>query len=281
VRPQKAEDINAALFGRASAAADIFVLLSFILSAATMLGGGGALAKEVFGLETKIPWAGLITCVPVFFCILTGIKGLIKINAVVMPLCIGFLLLVSVITIISNPGGEAVNTGNLGFGLGMAVIYVSMNFMQSFGVIAGAGRVLDDRAAKSGSITAGAMLSAVMIVIIIAVFFGGAGAANAEMPTIFLSWQTGGVLTVACAVAVWLALMTSLLSSSFTLSEWLDSFLKCRWVSALLVLGVCLTVSMLGFSAIIKIFFPIQGAIGLLYIGGAVRYYFKNCRRTG
>ena len=276
VRPEKVEDINTALFGKFSIAADILVLLNFILSGAVMLGGSGALAKEAFGLDFKIPWPALIACVIVFFCILTGIKGLVKINAVVMPFCMGFLLLVSVITIVSNRGGEAVNLGNIGLGLWAAASYVSMNLMQSFGVIGSAAKHIDDKAVKRGSIIGGSLLSAVMAVVIIAVLLAGGGAVNAEMPTIYLSKQAGPVLAGICAVAVWLALMTSLLSSSFTLSEWLNSFLKCRWLSAICVLAVCLTVSMLGFSTIIKIFFPIQGAIGILYVAGAVRYYFKE-----
>ena len=284
VQPQKVEDINAALFGKFSVVADILVLLNLILSGATMLGGGAALGKEAFGMNSKIPWLAVITCIIVFFCVLTGIKGLVKINVFVMPFCMSFLLIVSIITIIKNSGGtaatvgEAMAAGNIALGLWAAATYVSMNFMQSFGVIGRAAKQTDDKTIKRGGILGGAMLSAVMIVMLAAILLAGGAAVNAEMPAIYLSAQTGKAMALICSAAIWLALIVSLLSSSFTLSEWLDSFIKCRWFSTVCVLLVCLTVSMLGFSTIIRIFFPIQGAIGIVYIAGAIRYYFKEVK---
>ncbi len=276
VQPEKVEDVNAAIFGRFSFIADILVLLSLILSGATMLSGGGALFYEAFGISFKIPWVSVATCVVVYFCILTGIKGLVKINSYLMPVTMAVLLAISAITLVQNPGAQVTSGGGAALGLWAAVTYVSMNFMQSFGVIGGAAKTMDVKAIKRGSIAGGAMLCIVMAVMLSAVLSAGGDAMAAAMPSIYLALRVGGVLSVIAAAAIWLALITSLLSSAFTLSEWLNSFLKCRWLSILCVLIICLVVSMLGFSRIISIFFPIQGAIGVIYITGAAIYYFRR-----
>ncbi|GHV03220.1 hypothetical protein FACS1894211_15760 [Clostridia bacterium] len=65
----------------------------------------------------------------------------------------------------------------------------------------------------------------------------------------------------------------------FSLSEWAYGFIKCRWLSVAAVLLASLTVSMLGFSVIVKYFFPVQGALGLIYISFAVGYEIKLRKR--
>ena len=274
VQPDKVEDINAAVFGKFSIVADILVLLSLVLSGATMLSGSGALFSEAFGISFKIPWISVAVCVVVFFCILTGIKGLIKINSYLMPVTMAVLLLISLLTLIKGNVAEVTPSINPAFGIAVAAAYAGMNFMQSFGVIGGAAKAMDIKTIKRGSIFGGASLFVVMAVMISAVLCAGEGALNSAMPSVYLALRSGGALAIVAAVAILFALITSLLSSAFTLSEWLDSFLKCRWLSILCVLIVCTVVSMLGFSSIINIFFPLQGAIGVVYIFAAAKHYF-------
>ncbi|MDR1093069.1 MAG: hypothetical protein LBL66_02855 [Clostridiales bacterium] len=281
LEPDSAEEINAALFGKFSLAADIFILLNFVIGSAAMLSASGSLFDAVTKTDFAVPWFSLFTAAVVFVCVLTGMKGLVRINAVIMPVLTAFLACAALASIFTGGGNGAVTQTSAVFapGLWAAFTYAGMNFMQSFPVIARAGVGLDDRAMKRGTAVGGAILGALMVLIIFGVYAGGAGAAASDLPLLVLAGGGGKVMFYLCALAVWLALGASLLASVFSLSEGLRNYLKCRWLSVAAVLLVALTVSMLGFSAIVKYFFPAQGALGLAYIGFAARYEVKMRKR--
>jgi len=305
---KSADEFNSALFGRAAIIADIFVLLVFVVGGAAMLSAADSLFTVITGRETVVPWFSLITAAIVFVCVLTGLKGLMRINSVVMPVLVIFLCGVSITAIVAAIGGGGANGEETGrgifrffreiqqnsrgdgagqlksgvtilLGLWAAFTYAGMNFMQSFPVMGRLGIASDILTAKRGTIGGGALLGVLMTLMIFGALAGGIPALDSDLPLLYLAGAQGRALLWFAATAIWLALSISLLASSFSLTEWAVGFIKCRWLSAAIVLLLALTVSMLGFSVIVKYFFPVQGALGLVYVAFAVRFEVRARRK--
>ena len=110
-----------------------------------------------------------------------------------------------------------------------------------------------------------------------AIMCAGINAFNSAMPVMEIASRMN--LSFVAGIIIWSGIFTTILTSVYTLNSWTQSFIKSKALSLFFILSIGLLISRLGFKNIVDSFYPISGAIGLLYIFSVLVYYLRAKKR--
>jgi len=261
--------INRAVFPNSHIVMDIIIPFNYLIITASMFGAADAL----FAPYTPFPFAGLITLALVFLAAYFGISGLQKANMALVPLLAVLLAVVCVFNIAAPDGGYYASKGAAAVQyLLHAPVYAGMNMLLSAGVIFGL--KTDKKTAFRAALWSCVIITAFIILIILALFAGGKGAQSAELPIMVLAGRMN--FTWPAMIVIWVGIFTSASASAYALHQSARQYIKNKALSLLAVLAAGYAVSRLGFSAIIALFYPISGIIGIIFAVYAAIFVIKN-----
>jgi uncharacterized membrane protein YkvI len=132
------------------------------------------------------------------------------------------------------------------------------------------------KSVKKGSIISALIITGFVALILTALMLSSNVIFNAELPMMQLAYLTNNVLGSMYSVILWLAIMTSVVISGYMLTQSLDSVIKNDWICVSVILVLSFSFSRLGFGNIVTVFYPIKGAIGLIYLLAFTIYYFTH-----
>jgi uncharacterized membrane protein YkvI len=269
IRAQSIHDVTLALCPRAPAVLDIFLLFNYTVLLGSMFGGSDALTADYVGF----PFAGILTLVLTFVVVYFGIKGVSKINNVLVPVIMLLLVAVCVFNIARpSAGNTAVSIDGLILNILNIPVYVGMNMMLASGVLFGIRP--DRKTAFLSALISSVIITLFIILIVAAVLAGGYGVLLAEMPIIVLSRRMNiGVLSL---VIIWLGIFTSVIAAAYTLHASAKQIIRNKALSLLVVLILGYIVSRQGFRAIVEIYYPISGIVGIAFVFITANYLRKN-----
>ncbi len=241
-----------ALLKKGAIVVRVCILLCAFISSAGMLAGLDAL------LPSFAPLLSLVGLTVSVFILERGTDGISKLNLVLVPLLLGFVLFYS--------------RGGFDFFYPRAasekwgwLLYAGMNAFLMAPVLMDAGK--DMRRPVFSSFLAAALIAAAAVGILGSVYHNGANALFAEMP--FMAVAGGKIFSV----AVGLAIITSLVSSLYT------PFSACRALrgkkkiaakAITLLAAFCL--SRIGLKGIVAHLYPVIGCAGLFFSALCVLY---------
>lgn len=251
-------------------------VITFFLfgGSAVMMAGAGAVFGEHFGLPPLLG-SGLLALLAVGT-VLLGLRGVVTSIAVVAPVLIGLVAIVSMSAIWRQGLGPAqlawqdIASAPVRWWPVSAVLYVSYNLILSVGVLGPLGReVTDAGALRWGGRIGGIALGLAALLIHLALLAGTPLTATFEVPMLYLARLFPAWLGFLYTIVLWAEIYTTAVASLFGLAVRFREpgragFRPFVIVSTILALGL----SQFGFSTLVSVLFPVVGWLGLALVAG-------------
>jgi uncharacterized membrane protein YkvI len=259
----------ALIFGAISPIVSGYMILSMVLIGAAMLAGAGALFEEYIHMPF---WAGIIvTALITLAIVLYGMKGILTVNAWIVPIIFMFNICLFVYTlinsecsIISTPPFHVTPFDLLKAG----VFYASFNIILSVGVLAPmASEVNEPKALLVGGILGGGTLGTMLFVGNYCLLSHAPAIYNYEIPMVFIVQQMGPLFSNLYALIIWGGILTTLVANFFSIASMINEVFRIPvYLSSTIVMGLCFVLSFLGFSQIVTWVYPLLGMIGFFLV---------------
>lgn len=270
LQPNGLEDFNRAIFGKFAPVIDFLMLFNYLIILSTMLAGTDSLLKINF--LNGIPILSVITAVLTFIVVYKGFDALLNVNSVLIPIILFMALIISIFSLTHPIDYHFEFESNIALLIFFIVIYVSMNIMLSCCIITTIKQPLKEqlRGAATGSI----VIAVFIAILTAAILSAGISVYNSEMPVMEIASRMN--MSFTAGIIIWGGIFTTILSTAYTLNNWVGSFIKSRKISLISILFVSLIISRIGFKTIVDSFYPVSGIIGLFYITAVFIYYLKR-----
>lgn len=257
--------------------ADVTITVSLVGTLVIMLAGAGA------ALQTALGWAPVVGAVAMAaVCVvsmLAGIAGLVRVQAVVVPLIIVVAVGVALWGL-ANPGpavaGDVADLVNSSPMINQwwisGILYVAFNFQLAYAVLAPVGRISSSR---PGTLAVGAGLGALGLVVMAAAIMLALSAhatliGRADLPMVELAGQIAPWIAFAYTAVLLLAQFTTALSCLYGAATRLSLVGGLRrvplWALATATAAVAVVLSLVGFSDLIGWVYPALGYAGMVII---------------
>ncbi|WP_340022666.1 hypothetical protein MHI24_27230 [Paenibacillus sp. FSL K6-1096] len=264
------EDFNRHLFGaRTGSAISLFTMIILIGVNSIMLAGAGAIFKEHLGLPYQLGL--LLTIMGSYVLLRRGISGILQLNSLVVPLMLT-LSLILVFNTVGVPGAERflfLPTDHTAFTAWMSpLLYTSFNLGMAQAVLVPLARHTDDeRALIRGGILGGAGIGFMLLAAHFAMSSQMPGILQYEIPMGSIAFRLGPTVQMIFLVLIFMEIFSTFIAGIYGVSVQLQQRLPVApvLVSPLLML-ICYVVSQFGFSSLLGTFYPIFGALCMVWV---------------
>ncbi len=243
---------------------NVFILITFFI----MIAGFGAYFEQELGINSLI--GSSILAVITFIIFMTSVKGVVKANELLVPILIGFLVVIGVINLkdlhLLELGDYVIKTNESSFLLS-AVLYSSYNSILLIPVLLTLKNYIRDKK----QILKIAMISTIIIILLSIVVFlllvrVDVEISRLEMPAVYVVTNMFSVLKYIYGFIILGSIFTTAISlgTSF-LQNTIKSKKSYKQIGAIMCITSVL-VSKIGFSNLVSLLYPIFGYLGLLQI---------------
>ncbi len=248
-------EVNGAVFGKLRPFADVFMLFNSMTVLGAMLAGTDSLAAEFIDIR---PLASIVLGLLCAVTAVKGLSGVIKANAVLVPVMIVFLCACSICAMEFpfRPQSSNISVYSI-------VLYVSMNMILGGGVLTTVHK-LSPREIILAAAVAATVIAALLLCIMGAL--QSCSAAHADMPILLIALKSGRAMYFVCMPVIAASIFTTALSAFKSVYDYVSVFFKHKITAAGIVLVGGLVVGAFGFSNVVGTLYPIIGIIGLLYL---------------
>ncbi len=281
VKPKSISDMTKFIFKKFSFIMDILIVFAVFIVMSAMVAGSDQIGTTIWGSEYNFPYISIFTIIGVVVIVGGGLKSVFRASNYIMPVVLFIILFVLMDFFIASPKEVVTAVQPMSFVGGLEIIfycmlYISLNTMSNSFLIAQTGNYMRLKQIKIASIIAGTIITVIVGVILLALLFSSNVIFQADMPMMQLALLSNNILASIYAIILWLAIITSVVVSGYLLTKWLEKFIKNDWLCISLIMLLSFTFSRFGFSNIVTIFYPIKGAIGLIYLVSFSIYYFTH-----
>lgn len=257
---------------------DILLGIFLFGTLSVMLAGSGAVFFQQWGLPF---WLGTITTLIItILTVLSGLKGIIKANSLVVPFMIFFCLLVTLPAISLNrlqyslTGFVPAGAGAAPHWLLSALLYVSYNITLGISVLAPMGGEIRHRSSLLwGGVLGGLGLGFLAMLIDLAILCHYPAAAQFEVPSLFVAGRLASVFQLIFSFILWAEIFTTIIGTVFGLSARIAAATRFNYNLITMVLMImALGLSQLGFSGLVGTVYPLFGYISLVFLAALLAY---------
>ena len=269
------ESFTKAVAGRASTAVKVFMLLFMFCGFFIMLSACGVLAKEVLGLSPI--WGILLLGVVCFAVFIFETKGLVALNAVLVPLMIGGMLFICLSSMLSAAPAFSSLDKALTNPLTASLCYVSYNTVTAAAVLVPLSRSVGKKQILSASAICGAVLGLLIYIAWLCMNMKFTSLVNTEMPLLVLASGNGIITKIIYTSVLFMALCTTAVSHGFgILSEFKFTKPSRRVTVAALLCLSAVPFAGLGFSDLVADIYSAFGYAGFLWTGALLWKFLKT-----
>lgn len=243
---------------------NIFILITFFI----MIAGFGAYFEQELGIDSLI--GSSILAVVTFAVFMTSVKGVVKANELLVPILIGFLVIIGIINLndinFLEFGNYIIRTNSSNFVLS-AVLYSSYNSILLIPVLLSLKDYLKDKS----QILKIAIISTLIIILLSIVVFlllvrVDVEMSQLEMPAVYVVSNMFKIFRYIYGFIILGSIFTTAISLG---TSFLKNTTKNKKSYTQIAAIMCITsvlVSKLGFSTLVSLLYPIFGYLGLLQI---------------
>lgn len=265
VRKSDIGEVNGEVFGKLRPLADVFMLFNSMTVLGAMLAATDSLASEFIDIR---PFASIVLGIVCAIISIKGLSGVIKANAVLVPIMVVFLLVCCILAIDFPFAAQSSPIRPYSI-----ILYVSMNMILGGGVLTTVHK-LSPREILLASSVAAVAIAAILMFIMGAL--QSSSAASADMPMLLIALKSGKPMYFICMPVIGASIFTTMLSAFKSVYDYLNGFIKYKIVSAGLVLIGGLLVGAFGFSTVVGKMYPIIGAVGIVYLACNVWFLIRT-----
>ena len=243
---------------------NLFILITFFI----MIAGFGAYFEQELGINSLI--GSSILAVVTFIVFMTSVKGVVKANELLVPILIGFLVVIGLINLkdihLLELGNYIIKTNESSFFLS-AVLYSSYNSILLIPVLLTLKNYIQDKK----QILKIAIISTIVIILLSIVVFlllvrVDVEISRLEMPAVYVVTNMFSVLKYIYGFIILGSIFTTAISLG---TSFLQNTTKSKKSYTQIGAIMCITsvlVSKIGFSNLVSLLYPIFGYLGLLQI---------------
>lgn len=242
---------------------NIFLLISFYV----MVAGFSA----YFAQELEIPnIIGTIIIITLCYIVFMGnIESLIKVNTILVPILIIFIILLSVknIEAYNNINGKMIET-SMAKCIYSAIIYSSYNSITLIPIIV----TLKKHIKNKTQLIKISIICTILLIILAISVYGiilkvDININQVELPTVYVAGQSGSIYKYLYGLTIILAIFTSAISAGYSI---LENYVQKKKIYRSIAIAICVSamfVSKIGFSNLVNLLYPVFGLIGTVQIG--------------
>lgn len=243
---------------------NIFILITFFI----MIAGFGAYFEQEIGINRLV--GSLILAIITFIVFMTSIKGVVKVNELIVPILIGFIFIIGIISIkdihILNLENYVIRTNYTNFALS-AVLYSSYNSILLIPVLI----TLNNYVKNKKQIFYISFISAIVTILLSVIIFlllvrVDVDISKLEMPVVYVVSNMFKILRYIYGVIILGSIFTSAISLGVS---FLQNTAKNKKGYTQISIIMCITsviISKFGFSNLVSLLYPIFGYLGLIQI---------------
>lgn len=253
---------------------DGFIFIYLFSGSVIMFAGSGA-AFQQWNLPFGFGVAGL--AIAVWFVLIRGVNGLIKINSLLIPILIGVLLYVTYefITVNNNLSGEYINSHLKVWP--SAITYAALNVVSLLGVLSTVGKKISSNLGiVIGGIIAAIVLGAIALMLnssLLKISY----VQQYEIPLFSLIPDNMQGLKIIVTIILWFAIYTTVLSNIHGLVHRIQQRFKySTGVISIFVIITMLPLTSIGFSTLVNILYPLYGVLNLYILSVLILYPFQT-----
>ena len=252
-------------------ATGLFLCVGFCI----MLSGSGAFFKERFNLPA---WVGIIaTAFICLFVFTRGVSGLSVVNLILTPIMIVGTLYICLYTIITeNTAAWLPHIHPHGLFLPYALFYVGYNLLTATAVLVPTSALADTpKAAAWGGVLGGAALSVMALLCCITLSMH-TELWNSALPLLLLSQTAGRLAYYTYSAVLYMAMLTTAVSTGFSVAEWLVAKGFTKKKAAYTVCLTAIPLSFVEFSVLVQRCYVFFGVLGICLISGIFWDWYKT-----
>lgn len=243
---------------------NIFILITFFI----MIAGFGAYFEQEIGINRLV--GSLVLAIITFIVFMTSIKGVVKVNELLVPILIGFIFIIGIISIkdthILNLENYVIRTNYTNFALS-AVLYSSYNSILLIPVLI----TLNNYVKNKKQIFYISFISAIVTILLSVIIFlllvrVDVDISKLEMPVVYVVSNIFKILRYIYGVIILGSIFTTAISLGVS---FLQNTAKNKKGYTQISIIMCITsviISKFGFSNLVSLLYPIFGYLGLIQI---------------
>lgn len=253
---------------------DILIMLYLFTTTVVMLAGGST-SLEAFGFSY---WGGMILfcgCIVIIF--FKGVQGMITINTLLTPLLI-LGLLATLLIFIGHDQGVMPLFEKLQRNWPSAFTFTSLNVLSLVAVLAAVGKKIKSiEEIKIASIGSGLIIGFLSFIYNRALLFVESEMSHYEIPLFAIMksfpYLMSFIMTILLISAIYTTAVSSILGFLARIKEAVGLPLP---ILAVLLLLIMVPFTMVGFSTLIAVLYPIYGILNLYLLAGILAYPIIN-----
>ncbi|HZG55551.1 hypothetical protein [Paenibacillus sp.] len=276
IRATSYEDLNKHLFGaKWGERFSLFMLVELFSVAIVMLAGAGSVFREQLGQSFLLGIT--VTLLLGYVVISGGMKGIMAVNSVVVPM---MLLFTGIVFYQTMHGAEFLTFGWLHQGdpypPGRAwiapMLYAAFNLASAQAVLVPLGAaVRDRRAIQLGGVLGGVGLGALLLVGHISLATYAPDIFQYEIPMGLVVAGMGTVIHFLYLLLIYAEIFTTFIANVFGLSLQVEQRLRAKRQTIVVgALLLCFAISFVGFKALLSTLYPLFGALSLAWFAMVV-----------
>lgn len=243
---------------------NLFILVTFFI----MIAGFGAYFEQELGINSLI--GSTILAILTFIIFMTSVKGVVKANELLVPLLIGFLIIIGMINLKDIHFGELGNyiiQAKEGSFILSAVLYSSYNSILLIPVLLTLKDYLKDRKQilSIASIST-IIISALSVIVFLLLVRVDVDITKLEMPAVYVVSNSFKILRCVYGFIILGSIFTTTISLG---TSFLQNITKNEKSYTQIAVIMCITsvlVSKIGFSNLVNLLYPFFGYLGLVQI---------------
>ncbi len=257
------KEVNKLLFKKTSKFFDCFILIGLFIFLTAMIAGINSIGNIIFE-NINFPILTILSLFFAIFIVLNGFEAIKKVNLILMPIVVIFIIFVCVYGMIAL-NGQANNCANINFVsvikfLMLGSFYVCYNIVFSSSLIFEKSKDFNKKQIKNNSFLVTFIFGALALLVNIAIIKLNI---SCDMPMLILAFNINQTIGYLFSLVLWFSVLTSLISSLYML---VNAFKISKFLSSCLFLTFSFIFSFFGFSKIVNLIYPFEGVISLIFI---------------
>ena len=241
---------------------NIFILITFFI----MIAGFGAYFEQELGINSLI--GSSILSIACFLIFLTSVKGVIKVNGILIPILITFIISIGILNIKSLPIlhiNQYIAESNKENWIIDSILYASYNSILLIPILITLKEYIEDKK----QINKIAIITSITVIMLsLSIYFllikVDVDITKLEMPAVYVVTNMFKGINIFYGFVMLMSILTTSISLGISFLENVSKTPKKYKTIALLICIVAVLVSKIGFANLISLMYPIFGVIGVL-----------------
>lgn len=274
-------DIVGAISGKMLGAfSDMLISIFLFGTLSAMFAGSGALMSQQFGLHPLL--GGSLMAGLTILTVLSGFNGIVNAISLVVPFLLMTAIGVGMASLSIAPDEMPVKSvaPNIGFlrnWLWSAILYTSYNTVTSFGILGPLGaRAKDRKAIVTGAVLGGIGLGLGACALFFALRYHFVASASLEVPMLYIAGKISPIVQSFYCIVLLAEIYTTAVGNLYGFSARLAQFGRSDTRFLIIVTALCAFLfSLLGFSNLVRYFYPSMGYAGIIILTSLVLHSKK------